>query len=415
MVNYRARVVDLELSRRLETIGAVLIEGPKACGKTATATQVAKTIFRFDEDEAARIAVRLAPERLFDNPTPILFDEWQAEPGIWNRVRRQVDDRQGRGLYILTGSATPNDDAGRHSGAGRFGVIAMRPMSLFESGHSNGEVSLAALFAGASPTADGTHLSFDDLVQRIVVGGWPELLDASEDDARDWLSDYLTQIAEIDVQLLGPRRNPRNVRRLLASLGRAVGQAAKGSALASDVGGADGPIAKKTLAGYLDALDRVHLLDNSEAWRPHMRSRARLRTSPVRYFVDPSLGPAALNIGSAELIADPQALGFHFEALVIRDLRVYAQRLRGVVDSWRDSNGNEVDAIITSRDGWSAFEIKLNPAAVDDAAASLRRFAANVDTAVHGEPKMLGVITSTGYAGRREDGVYVIPISTLGP
>jgi predicted AAA+ superfamily ATPase len=407
--------VDEELARRLETIGAVLIEGPKACGKTATATQVAKTIFRFDEDEAARIAVRLAPERLFDNPTPILFDEWQTEPDIWNRVRRQVDDRQGRGLYILTGSATPNDDANRHSGAGRFGVIAMRPMSLFESGHSTGDVSLAGLFAGEAPTADGTRLKFEDLIQRIVVGGWPELIDADENDARDWLSDYLTQIAEVDVQTLGTRRNPRNVRRLLASLGRAVGQATKGSELAKDVGGADGPIAKETLAGYLDALDRVHLLDDSEAWRPHMRSRARLRTSPVRYFVDPSLGPAALNIGSAELIADPQALGFHFEALAIRDLRSYAQSLRGVVDSWRDSNGNEVAAIITTRAGWGAFEIKLNPAAVDNAAAALRRFAANVDTTVHGEPKVLGVITSTGYAGRRNDGIHVIPISALGP
>lgn len=415
MATYRPRVVDDELARRLETIGAVLIEGPKACGKTATATQVAKTIFRFDEDEAARVAVRLAPERLFDNPTPILFDEWQVEQDIWNRVRRQVDDRQGRGLYILTGSATPNDDANRHSGAGRFGVISMRPMSLLESGHSTGEVSLTGLFAGEAPTADGTQLKFEDVVQRIVIGGWPELLDADEHDARDWLSDYLTQIAEVDVQALGPRRNPRNVRRLLASLGRCVGQAAKGSELAKDVGGADGPIAKETLAGYLDALERVHLLDDSEAWRPHMRSRARLRTSSVRYFVDPSLGPAALNIGSAELIADPQALGFHFEALVIRDLRVYAQPLRGVVDSWRDSNGNEVDAIITTRDGWGAFEIKLNPAAAEDAAAALRRFAANVDTTAHGDPKVLGVITSTGYAGRRDDGVHVIPISTLGP
>lgn len=415
MAAYRPRVVDAELARRLETSGAVLIEGPKACGKTATATRVAKTIFRFDEDESARMAVRLAPERLFSQPTPILFDEWQLEPDIWNRVRRQVDDRQGRGLYILTGSATPRDDANRHSGAGRFAVISMRPMSLFESGHSTGEVSLAALFAGERPTADGTGLGLERLVERIVIGGWPELIDAAEDDARDWLSDYLTQIAEVDIPSLGPRRNPRNIRRLLASLGRAVGQAAKGSELAKDVGGPDGPIAKETLAGYLDALGRVHLLDNSDAWRPHMRSRARLRAAPVRYFIDPSLGPAALNIGSAELIADPKAFGFHFEALAIRDLRVYAQQLRGVVDSWRDSNGNEVDAVLTTREGWGAFEIKLNPAAVDEAASALLRFAANVDTAIHGEPKVLGVITSTSYAGRRDDGVHIIPISTFGP
>lgn len=416
MVTYLPRTADRELARRLATIGAVLIEGPKACGKTATATQVANTVFRLDEDEAARTAVKLAPERLFNNPTPILFDEWQVEPAIWNRVRRQVDDRQGRGLYILTGSATPNEDANRHSGAGRFGVIQMRPMSLFESGHSNGDVSLAALFEGEEPTAAGVDMSFDGLVKRIVVGGWPELINADEEDARDWLSDYLTQIAEVDVQALGSRRNPRNLHRLLASLGRAVGQAARGAELAKDVGGEDGPIAKETLALYLDALKRLHLTDDSEAWRPHMRSRARLRTTPLRYFVDPSLGPAALNIGSAELIADPNALGFHFEALVIRDLRVYAQPLRGVVDSWRDSNGYEVDAIVSLRDGkWGAFEVKLNPDAVEEAAASLVRFASNVDTSKHGDPAVLGVITSTGYAGRRPDGVHVIPINTLGP
>jgi uncharacterized protein len=413
---YLARVADGELEHRLRSIGAVLIEGPKASGKTATAAQVASTIFRLDEDDAARKAVKLAPERLFNNPTPILFDEWQTEPAIWNRVRRQVDDRSGRGLFILTGSATPNDDASRHSGAGRIGVMKMRPMSLFESGQSNGEVSLAALMEGETQSGTGTHLSFDELVKRVVVGGWPELVNEDETAARDWLRDYVTQIAEVDVQSLGARRDPRNVRRLLASLGRSVGQAAKGSELARDVGGADGPIAKETLTAYVHAIGRLHLTDNAEAWTPHMRSKARLRTAPVRYFVDPSLGPAALNIGSAELIADPNALGFHFEALVMRDLRVYAQPLRGVVDSWRDSNGYEVDAIVSLRENkWGAFEVKLNPDAVDQAAAALLRFASNVDTSRHGEPTVLAVVTSTGYAGRRPDGVHVIPITTLGP
>ena len=416
METYLPRVADSELGRRLQTIGAVLIEGPKACGKTATAERVANTIFRLDEDEAARWAVKLAPERLFNNPTPILFDEWQTEPAIWNRVRRQVDDRTGRGLYSLTGSATPNEDANRHSGAGRFGVIKMRPMSLYESGHSNGDVSLAALLEGESQTGAGTHLAFDELVGRIVAGGWPELVNENEADARDWLRDYISQIAEVDVQSLGPRRDPRNIRRLLASLARAVGQATKGTELAKDVGGEAGPIAKETLTGYLQAIDRLHLTDNSDAWQPHMRSRTRLRTASVRYFVDPSLGPAALNIGSAELIADPNALGFHFEALVLRDLRIYAQTLHGVVDSWRDSNGHEVDAIVSLRENkWGAFEVKLNPDSIDEAAASLIRFAASMDTSKHGNPAVLGVITSTGYAGRRPDGIHVIPITTLGP
>lgn len=289
-------------------------------------------------------------------------------------------------------------------------------MSLFESGHSNGEVSIAALMQGEGQTGKGTDLTYDDLLRRIVIGGWPQLIGKEEDFARDWISDYLKQVIEVDIPAMGHRRNPTNLERLLASLARGVGQAVKLSELAKDVGGEAGPVANETLYGYMEALDRLKLTDNCEAWRPHMRSRARLRAAPVRYFVDPSLGTAALNIGTAELRADPQATGFHFEALVIRDLRIYAQLLRGEVDSWRDSNGNEVDAIVSLRGGkWGAFEIKLNPGDVDKAAAALLRFAANVDTRKHGEAAALGVITSSGYAGRREDGVHVIPITTLGP
>lgn len=397
-------------------MGAVLIEGPKACGKTATASQVAKTIVRFDEDPTARAQVSLDPQALFSGEPPILFDEWQLEPDIWNRVRRQVDDRNEKGQFILTGSARPRDDANRHSGAGRFSVMQMRPMSLFESGHSNGQMSLAALLEGDKQTGLGTHLTFEELLKRIVVGGWPELVHADEEFARNWLDDYLRQVIEVDIPDMGHRRNPSNLARLLESLGRGVGQAVKLSELAKDVGGDTGPIAHETLAGYLDALERLKLTDNSPAWRPHMRSRARLRTAPVRYFVDPSLATAALNIGTAELRADPPATGFHFEALVVRDLRIYAQLQRGQVDSWRDANGSEVDAIVTARDNkWAAFEIKLNPRDVDAAAASLLRFATNVDTSRHKEPACLGVITSTGAGGRRADGVHVIPIGTLGP
>ena len=397
-------------------MGAVLIEGPKACGKTATASQVANTIIRFDVDDVARSMATLDPAALFAGDPPILFDEWQTEPSIWNQVRRQVDDRLERGQFILTGSAVPRDDAMRHSGAGRFAVIRMRPMSLFESGHSNGRISLAALMNGETQTGSDSGLSFDDLLERIVIGGWPDLIEADEDIARDWISDYLQQVVEVDIPTLGARRNPRNLQRLLASLARGTGQAVKTSELAKDVGGEFGPVAVETVHGYLNALDRLMLTDNSEAWRPHMRSRTRLRVAPVRYFVDPSLGPAALNIGSDQLRADLNATGFHFEALAVRDLRIYASPLRGAVDSWRDANGNEVDAIVTLRGGaWGAFEIKLNPRSVDEAAAALLRFAANVDADRHAAPAALGVITSSGYAGRRPDGVHVIPITALGP
>jgi predicted AAA+ superfamily ATPase len=416
MVTYLPRIADEELKQRLGYIGAVLIDGPKACGKTATASRHAQTVIRLDEDQTARTWVRLAPERLFDGPTPILFDEWQVEPTIWNKVRRQVDDRDGKGLFILTGSATPTDDATRHSGAGRFSVMKMRPMSLFESGHSNGEMSLASLLRGERQTGLGTHLSFDELLNRIVIGGWPELIGVDETDARRWLRDYLSNIVEVDIQKLGSRRDPANLRRLLESLGRSVGQAVKAIELAKDVGGEDGPIAKETLSAYLTALDRLHLLDNSPAWLSHMRSRARLRTAPVRYFVDPSLGPAALGIGTSELMADLNALGLHYEALVIRDLRIYGQPLDARVDSWRDASGHEVDAVVSvGPNKWGAFEVKLSPDAVDEGAAALLRFKANVDTSRHGEPVCLGVITSTGAGGLREDGVHVIPIGCLGP
>ena len=416
MPAYRKRIADTELEVRLGYIGAVLIEGPKACGKTRTASQHAKTVFRFDEDEVARSLVQLAPERLFDNPTPILFDEWQVEPTIWNKVRRQVDDRGAKGLYVLTGSATPNDDVTRHSGAGRFSVMKMRPMSLFESGHSNGEMSLSALLDGERRAGVGSHLGFDELLNRIVIGGWPELIDADVVDARRWLRDYLTNVIEVDVPQLDTRRDPRKLRRLLESLGRNVAQATKASQLAVDVGGAEGPVAKETVSAYLNALERLHLLDDSAAWLPHMRSRARLRTAAVRYFVDPSIGLAALDVGPQELASDLNALGLHFEALVLRDLRVYSQLLDARVGSWRDAKGNEVDAIVTAGpQKWGAFEVKLSPGAVDEAAVALRRFAANVDTSRHGEPACLGVITSTGVGGLRDDGVHVIPIGCLGP
>ncbi|UPK73484.1 DUF4143 domain-containing protein [Nocardioidaceae bacterium SCSIO 66511] len=416
MAGYVPRITDRELAEHMLVMGAVLIEGPKACGKTATASQSANTIIRFDEDESARSLVALDPAALFAGDTPVLFDEWQLEPTIWNRARRQVDDRGEPGLFILTGSAVPRDDVDRHSGAGRFAVVRMRPMSLAESGHSTGEVSLTDLLDGERQTGDGTALEYGELLQRIVVGGWPQLLGKGESFARTWLRSYLKQVVEVDVPGMGHRRNPRNLERLLSALGRGVGQAVKLSELAKDVGGESGAIANETLYGYMAALDRLMLTDNSEAWRPHMRSRARLRTAPVRYFVDPSIGTAALDVSAADLRAEPRAAGFHFEALVVRDLRIYTQLLGGVVETWRDSNGNEIDAIVRlPGDQWGAFEIKLNPRDIDAAAASLLRFASSIDVSKHNAPRTLGVITGTGYAGRRDDGVQVIPIGALGP
>lgn len=414
MFAYRARILDGELQERMKAVGAVLIEGPKACGKTSTAGHVAATIIRFDEDASARAAASAAPGLLFDHPTPILFDEWQVEPKIWNRVRRQVDDQHGTGLYLLTGSPTPRDDVTRHSGAGRFSTLRMRPMSLFESGHSNGEVSLAALFEGSQQQSTGGPVDVPILMERIVVGGWPDLLGATVSDSQRWVRDYLRTAVEVDIPRLGHRRAPGNLTRLMQSLARSVGQAPKLSELRKDVAEASGTVAFEAVCGYLQALERLMLTENSAAWSTHMRSR--LRCAPVRYFVDPSIGAAALGVAPRHLLSDLDAAGFHFEALDVRDLRIYCQPLDGQVFSWRDANGHEIDAIVTTLDGrWGAFEVKLNPDDADVAASSLLRFVEKVQTSRTGMPVALGVITSTGMAYRRADGVYIIPIGTLGP
>ena len=292
----------------------------------------------------------------------------------------------------------------------------MRPMSLFESGQSNGEMSLGRIMGGERQTGLGTHLTFEELVRCIVVGGWPELVDTDEAQARRWLRDYLANIFEIDIQKLESRRDPGNLRRLLESLGRSVGRPTNAVELAKDIGGEGGPIAGQTISAYLNVLNRLHLLDNSEAWLPNRRSQTRMRHAPVLYFVDPSLGPATLGIGTAELMADLGSLGLHFKALAIRDLRVYAQFHDARVKAWCDSDGSEVDAVVAvGPNKWGAFQIKLIPEAVDKAAASLLRFKSTVATSRHSGPACLGVITSTGAGGLREDGVHVIPIGCLGP
>lgn len=414
---YRSRVADGELSARLSAAGAVLIEGPKACGKTATATRVAASVVRLDVDPGSRALVGAAPEVLFAQRTPILLDEWQIEPVLWDLVRRQVDDRSpARGQFILTGSATPNDEIRRHSGAGRISSLRMRPMSLYESGHSTGGVSLAHLFAGGAPAALDPGVSVPQLVERIVVGGWPNLIGAEVGDARQWLRDYVRNVVEVDVQSLGARRDPVNVRKLLTALGRNIGTDTTVRALAADVGGAEGPADRGTIDAYLKTLTRLMIVEDVPAWGPHMRSATPLRKSATRYLVDPSLGVAALGVGPQQLLADLNAAGFHFEALVVRDLRVYAQPLHGGLSHWRDNNGHEVDIILTLDDGrWAAVEVKMNPDHVDSAAHSLLRLLDKVDTGTIGPPAFTAVITTRSPAYRRPDGVLVIPIAALGP
>lgn len=416
-MKYQTRIVDVELQHRLAAVGAVLMEGPKFCGKTETARQQAASAVYLDTDQNARAALALDPSLVLAGPTPRLIDEWQVEPSVWNHVRRLVDDRGEPGQFILTGSAVPADDETRHTGAGRFSRIRMRTLSLFESGHSTGAVSLASLMTGDSVRAAAPDLTVHSLVERVVVGGWPALQDRPVKDGMRANRDYLDQIRRFDVSRVdGVRRDPDKVGRLLQSLARNVATEVAVSTLAADVGGEGGPLSRYTVAGYLDALERLMVLEEQPAWAPHLRSKAILRTSAKRHFADPSLAVAALRAGPERLVNDLNLLGMLFESLAVRDLRVYAQPMDGQVRHYRDNNGLEVDAIVeTSSGDWAAFEVKLSPEAVDDAAKALLKFAAVVDTAKCGPPSALAVITGTGFAYQRPDGVYAVPIGALGP
>lgn len=401
----------------MSAVGAVVIEGPKGCGKTATARQVAASEVLFDVDANARQAVAIDPALVLDGPTPRLLDEWQIEPAIWNHVRRAVDDRLDPGQFILTGSAVPPDDITRHTGAGRITRLRMRPMSLFETGRGTGRISLSDLLAGVVSPSTDPGLTVGDLTEEIALGGWPGLRGRSVADGLLAVRDYLDEIARVDVSRVeASNRDPARVARLLASLARNIATYAAAATLAKDTGGADGPLKDDTAREYLDALERLMIVEDQPAWAPHLRSKHRLRTAPKRQFVDPSLAVAALRATPDRLLADLNLLGFLFESLVVRDLRIYAQAADAHVSQYRDSGGLEVDAIVEAGDGrWMAFEVKLGQGRIDAAATSLKRFAERIDTASCGSPALLGVIVATGYGYRREDGVAVIPIGALGP
>lgn len=414
---YRKRVVDSELRERLGSSGAVLIEGPKACGKTETALQVANSSVMLDVDVQAQLALDVEPSLVLEGATPRLLDEWQEYPIIWNEVRRTVDLRKAPGQFILTGSSVPNDDTNRHSGTGRFSILKMRPMTMFETGHSGGTISLRELMDGKSPRSQQQDLSIADLADLIVRGGWPRHLELSSPAAARSVRDYLDNIRHVDVQrVAGGNRDPDRLQRLLRSLARNVATEVAIDVLAADAGGDYGPLAHNTVVDYLDVLERLMVIENQPAWSPHLRSRTPLRRSVKRHFVDPSLAVAAIGATSDRLVRDLSALGLLFESLVVRDLRVFAQPLDGEVFHYRDKSGLEVDAIVQLRDSrWGAFEVKLGAARIDEAAASLLKFTSKIDSELTGQPSVLAVITPGGYGYVRPDGVAVIPMTALGP
>lgn len=419
-MKYLPRIVDDELDEVLAASGAVVIEGPRASGKTATARRQAASEVRLDVDHNARQLAGVDPATALQGETPRLIDEWQLEPSIWNHVRRAVDDRSTPGQFILTGSAVPSDDVTRHSGAGRFTRIRMRPLSLLESQRSTGEISLAKLLDGSDQGAAPSSLSVPELAELVSIGGWPGNLGLSTRQTLRMNRDYLNEIRRTDVSRVADRRtDPIRVGRLLRSLARNTATEVAASRLAADVGASKVAMKPETAAGYLDAVEQLMIVEDQPAWSPHLRSRAILRETPKRHFVDPSLAVAALRATPDRLLADLRLLGLLFESLVIRDLRVYAQANDAEVFHYREKGGLEVDAIVEATDGrWAAFEIKLGGRRVDEAVKNLRRLAQRKPRAMRdspSSPSALAVIVPDGYGYVRKDDVGVIPIGALGP
>ena len=394
----------------------MVIEGPKACGKTETARRRAASEVLLDVDQQAIEAAAVDPRLILDGAAPRLIDEWQRQPRTWDAVRREVDRRGAPGQFILTGSATPSDEASRHSGAGRMAIVEMRPMTLYEQEVSTGQISLGDLLDRRDPPSGRAALELADYVERIVIGGWPGLLDCSRQEAAQFIQGYLSLIVERDIDLVsGARRDPRRVRRFLEAYAQLTAHPAALSTIVARAAGQDEQeLSRWAAAPYLDALRRLMIVDEVDAWSAELRSRTRLTTTPKRHLVDPSLAAGLLGANPDRLLRELSTLGFLFESLVTRDLRVYAAANDASLFHYRERDGElEVDIIVERGDGeWIAVEVKLGGDLIDRAAGALTRLA---NTRVRRPPAALVIVTATEYAYQRSDGILVAPLSLIGP
>lgn len=416
---YLKRIADHVLPERLAASGAVLIEGPKWCGKTRTALENSKShLFMQDPDKAVSYlkAADTKPSLLLKGDTPRLLDEWQTAPVLWDAVRFTVDQRGEPGQFILTGSAVPKDNAVKHTGTGRISRLMMRPMTLYESLESNGSVSLKALFDGEEEVDSLSDLTIEQIAFAIVRGGWPASVGESEKIALRHAMDYVEAVIHADVSRVdGIEKNPVRVRALLRSLSRNISTLATIRTIHDDIamGNAES-ISEKTISQYLNAFDRIFVTENLPAWNPALRSKTAIRTSSKRQFVDPSIAAAVMRLSPSRLLEDFNYFGFLFESLCARDLRVYAEAMDGQVFHYRDGSGLEADAVIALNDGrWAAVEVKLGSREIEDAAVHLLTLKDKVNTEKMREPSFLMILTGTEIAYRRADGVYVVPLGCL--
>lgn len=414
-MEYMARCLDGRLDRLLSVMGAVLVEGPRACGKTSTGLHHAHSSVRLDAPGMADLAV-LDPAGILEGDAPRLIDEWQLAPELWNAIRHQIDARQRPGQFILSGSARPTDDVRRHSGAGRFARMRMRPMTLAEAGLSTKLVSLHDLAQTARTSGIRSDLTYRDLGACAVRGGWPGLLGHDEGAAREFMASYVEDILDVDiVQAVGIHHEPTRLRRLLASMARNIATEAGPARLATDMSTDGATIDLKTIRNYLDALIRIFVLEEQPAWSASLRSRARLRQQPKIHFSDPSIACGVLRLSSERLSRDPSYFGQVFESMAVRDIRSYAEAHGGTIFHYRDSNDLEVDMIVEFSDGtWAALEVKLGPMHIPKAEASLLKLRdERVDLSIAGEPAFLAVITGTEHGYTLPSGVHVVPLGAL--
>lgn len=421
---YRPRVADTTLSNKLKGMGAVLIEGPKWCGKTTTAEQHSKSVIYMDDPrlrESNIEAVSIDPALILDGATPRLIDEWQIAPKLWDAVRYTVDHRGEDGQFILTGSAVPLVDKEElmrtHTGTGRISRIKMRTMSLWESGDSTGKVSLESLFAGEKISTACTA-ALEDIAYLSCRGGWPRTIQQTQDIALERAFDYLDAVIHSDINRVdGSLKNPERVSRLLRSYARLIGTQAPLSAISADLAGNENSsFDVRTVQTYINALKLIFLIEDMPAWNPNLRSKAAIRTSDTRYFVDPSIAVAALGIGPKDLMSDLNTFGFVFENLCVRDLRVYAEAMNGKVYHYRDSLGLECDTVIHLRNGqYGLVEIKLGgDKLIEEGAANLLKLRDRIDTDKMSSPSFMMILTAVGnFAYQRKDGVYVVPVTCL--
>lgn len=415
---YYSRICDRLVVEKLAYSGAVLIEGPKWCGKTWAGKHAAKSVLYMQDPDNSENYLKLSktmPSRLLKGEKPRLIDEWQDAPVLWDAVRFDVDQSGEWGQYILTGSATPRDDnMPKHTGTGRIARLRMRPMSLFESKESIGSVSLQQLFDGQDDVDGENPLTIPDIAKVICRGGWPEAVAKGKSSAQI-ARNYVDAVVNVDVQRVdGVERNPHRVRQLLRSYARNISTMASLTTILADIQANDVAFSDTTMYGYVNALRRIFLIEDIPAWKPSLRSKSALRTSDKRQFVDPSIATAILRANAESILDDFNYFGFLFESLVARDLRIYAQAIDGDIFHYRDKDNLEADLVIRLNDDrWAAVEVKLGSDEIEEGAKHLIKLRNKVDTTKVGEPAFLMVITGGQFAYRRQDGVFVVPIGCL--